>query len=91
MTRTSPQNGSISWDFEEMRWKGITIEQIGIWQKLYPDVSMVQVLKVEIPQWIDKQIVTREPLRVNKIARKKDWKRTICNWLKKEQMKAVGL
>lgn len=79
----------IGFDFETMRWSGITIEQLKIWEKLYPDVNIAQVLRQDMIEWLEKKVISRKPLKVGSIARKKDWKRTIMNWLKKEQMKAA--
>jgi predicted Zn-dependent protease len=72
-----------------MRWQNITLEQVKEWEKLYPLVDVAQVLRYDIPQWLDKMKLA--PNRIKKIAQKKDWKKTICNWLKREQAKAVGL
>ena len=83
--------GRITLDFLTMEWKGITFEQVEIWRKLYPDINVPSILKVDIPRWIDRHIVSRQPLKVHKIAQKRNWKKTIVNWLKKEQIKAVGL
>lgn len=73
----------INWNFDTMQWEGITVKQVKLWERLYPDVDVVQQLKFEMPRWIDKRIGT-------KIVRKKDWKKTITNWLKREQEKGVG-
>ena len=67
------------------------MEQIEIWEKLYPNTDIERVLRYDIPRWIDGKIISREPLRVKAIARKKDWKTTIVNWLKREQVKEIGL
>ena len=88
---TSPTNGKIWFDFEAMRWRGISLEQYEIWEKLYPDVNLKRVLSLDMVQWLDRKVLSRHPLKVSVIARKKNWKSTICNWLKKEQVKAVGL
>jgi hypothetical protein len=83
--------GRITFSFLTMQWGGITFEQVEIWQHLYPDINVPLILKVAIPRWIDRHIVSRQPLKVHRIAQKRDWKKTIVNWLKKEQIKAVGL
>lgn len=72
----------IKWNREKRHWEGITVEQVKIWEELYPDVNVVQELTVEMPRWLDKK-------DGKKIARKKDWKATIVNWLRKEQQRAV--
>lgn len=63
-----------------MKWEGITVEQVKTWEKLYPDANVIQQVTVEIPRWLDK-------MEGKRITRKKDWKRTIVNWLKREQEK----
>jgi hypothetical protein len=74
----------IKWDFERMRWEGLTEAQVELWEKLYPDCDVIDVLRFDIPRWLEKKKGT-------KISHKKNWHTTICNWLKKEQMKAVGI
>jgi len=74
----------ISFDWEHMHWNGITVEQVKLWEKLYPGVNVVKVLTADMIQWLDKK-------EGKAITRKKDWKKTICNWLRKEQMKSVGI
>jgi hypothetical protein len=63
-----------------MKWEGITVEQVKTWEKLYPDANVIQQVTVEMPRWLDK-------MEGKRITRKKDWKRTIVNWLKREQEK----
>jgi hypothetical protein len=75
---------TISWDFPAHRWRGITEEQIALWEKLYDHVDVIEVLRVDIPRWLDKKEGT-------KITRKRNWRSFICNWLKSEQIKGVGL
>ena len=76
----------IRFDFATMSWKGLTIEQMQLWEHLYPDVNVVQVLKVDMPRWLDRCVTNGT---IKKVARKKDWKKTITNWLKREQIKAA--
>ena len=73
----------ISFDFKLMKWRGITIEQMQLWERLYPEVDVVQQLKVDMIAWLDRKKDT-------KLSHKKDWKRTIHNWLKKEQERNIG-
>ena len=61
-------------------WRGISVSQVKAWEKLYPDVNVLNVLLIHIPRWLDK-------MEGKRITRKKDWKRTIVNWLKREQDK----
>lgn len=76
----SNSSTKIKWNWETMKWEGITVEQVKTWEKLYPDANVIQQVTVEIPRWLDK-------MEGKRITRKKDWKRTIVNWLKREQEK----
>jgi hypothetical protein len=68
----------IRFDWGKMRWEGLTIELIQLWERMYPDVDVVNELKVNMIAWLDRKKGT-------KIAYKKDWKKTIHNWLKSSQ------
>jgi hypothetical protein len=81
-TQTSPTK--IRFDFLSMSWQGLTVEQIELWESLYDQADVIRILKLDIPRWLDKQ-------NGKKITRKKNWRAFICNWLKREQIKAVGL
>jgi hypothetical protein len=72
----------ISFDFDHMVWSGITVEQVKLWETLYPDCDVVHEITIEMIRWIDKRKGT-------KVTRKKDWKRFICNWLKTAQTRSV--
>ena len=76
----SSSSTKIKWNWETMKWEGITVEQVKTWEKLYPDANVIQQVTVEMPRWLDK-------MEGKRITRKKDWKRTIVNWLKREQEK----
>ena len=76
----SNSSTKIKWNWETMKWEGITVEQVKTWEKLYPDANVIQQVTVEMPRWLDK-------MEGKRITRKKDWKRTIVNWLKREQEK----
>jgi hypothetical protein len=74
-----------------MKWEGITVEQMEIWEKQYPDVNVLQVVCVDMMREIEKKLI-REPDKIVVIGwpkNKKDWKKTIVNWLKKEQQRRV--
>ena len=81
----------IKFDFVNMKWEGLTIEQIQLWEHLYRHVDVLTVLKVDMVRWLDKKVLCRAPLKVAAKARKKNWKATIVNWLSREEMKGVGL
>ena len=68
----------IKFNFDEMKWEGITVNDVKLWERMYPDVDVVKELKVNMIAWLDRKKGT-------KIAMKKDWKRTIHNWMKTEQ------
>lgn len=72
----------ISWDWEEMKWKGITMQDIEVWERLYPDVDIAYQLKIKMVEWFVKWKGTKK-------VQKKRWDRFICNWLSKAQVKAV--
>ncbi len=79
---------TIKWNFDAAAWQGITVSQVQLWERLYDQVNVVHHLRVEMQRWFDLQTRNGVP---KAIARKKDWKRFIVNWLKKEQAKAVGI
>ena len=73
----------IKFDFDEMKWEGITVNQVKLWERLYPDVDVVNVINFDTVQWLDKKQGT-------KITQKRNWKSFICNWLKREQERSIG-
>jgi hypothetical protein len=75
----------IKFNFETCKWEGLTIKQIVAWEQLYKGVDVFKVITQDMAQWLDKK------RNVPSVSRKKDWQRFICNWLKKEQIKAIGL
>jgi hypothetical protein len=81
----------IIWDFKDWCWRGITTDQIHIWQTLYPDVDILKALKEDMPRAIDREYDHTTGKKRRWIRRKVDWKRTITNWLRKEQMKVEGI
>ena len=73
----------IKFNFDTMNWEGITVNDVKLWERMYPDVDVVKELKVSMIAWLDRKKDT-------KIARKKDWKKTIHNWMKKEQERRLN-
>ena len=71
----------IKFNFDTMKFEGLFMSQIETWERLYPDISIKDEL-IDMIRWLDKRNGT-------KVARKKDWKRFICGWLKRAQQKAV--
>ena len=74
----------IKFNFDEMKWEGINIDQVKLWEKLYPGVNVVNEITVEMIRWLDK-------VKGTKKANKKNWKAFIVKWLKREQMKSTGI
>ena len=69
-------NKGIVFNFETMKWEGITVDQVKFWEEAYGDVDVIKTLTKKIPAWLD-----ANPQK----ARKKNWKRFIVNWLSREQ------
>ena len=67
---------NIQFNFELMKWEGITIEQVKFWENCYPDVDVIEALTKRMPAWLD-----ANPQK----AHKKNWKRFIVNWLSRQQ------
>jgi hypothetical protein len=74
----------IYWDKREMKLKGIYQEDIKRLEELYPGVDVFRVIEKDIPEWIIKKQLVGKTV-------KSDYRKTIMNWLKKEQLRAVGL
>ncbi len=89
-TKGNPER-KINYNFEFMYWEGLTVEQIQLWEKIYPDVNVPQALRLDMMCWLDRMVISRDPLKILRKGRKRNWKAFICNWLKKEQAKAVGI
>ncbi len=70
----------IKFDWENMKWQGITISQIETWRRLYPHISIMQELTEKMIRWLDSK---RGTVKV----RKSNWRRFIVNWLKREDEK----
>lgn len=72
----------IRFDWLSMRWEGITVEQVRLWEKLYEDIDVVNEITVEMVRWLDK-------VKGTKKANKRAWKKFIVNWLKRAEQRAV--
>ena len=68
----------IEFNFELMKWEGITVDQVKFWEEAYPDCDVVDILTKKMPVWLD-----ANPHK----AHKKQWKRFIVNWLSRQQDK----
>jgi len=73
----------INWNFQERKWEGITIGQVQRWEKMFPDIDVVRLLKQDMALWL-------EANTNNKKAHKRNWTSFILKWLKKEQKENVG-
>jgi hypothetical protein len=63
-------------DFDKMKFEGITVEQVKFWESSYPLVDVVEQITKRMPAWLD-----ANPAK----AHKKNWKRFIVNWLSSSQ------
>ena len=81
-TKTSRMKraGTIKFNFDSMKWEGLTVSQIETWQKLYPHISIMQEVTENIIRWLDKN-------KENKKAHKRAWRKFIVNWLKRENQR----
>jgi len=70
------RGNKIDFDWDAMKWRGITIDQVKFWENAYPDVDVLNVILKRMPAWMD-----ANPQK----ARKKNYKRFIVNWLSREQ------
>jgi hypothetical protein len=74
----------VKFNFSTMKFEGLTVEQLETWERLYPKIDVFKTITVDMAQWLDK-------VKGTKKANKRNWRKFICNWLKREQIKAVGL
>ena len=65
----------ITFNFDELRWENITVEQVKRWEIAYPDLDVIDILTKKMPVWMD-----ANPQK----AHKKNFKRFIINWLSSE-------
>lgn len=66
----------ISFDFDGLKWSGITVDQVKLWERAYPSVDVVHEILDRMPAWMD-----ANPQK----ARKKNYKRFIVNWLARQE------
>jgi hypothetical protein len=74
----------IKFNWQTMKWEGITVEQVKLWESLYPDADVVHEITISMVQWLDK-------VKGTKKANKRNWKKFIVNWLKRSQLRALNL
>ena len=66
----------INFDFESLKWEGISVDQVKFWEAAYPDCDVIDILTKKMTSWLD-----ANPQKANK----KNWKRFIVNWLSRQQ------
>lgn len=74
----------IRFDFSTMKWKNLTSSQIDIWQRIYPDISVIDEVTLDMVRWLDANAGTKKVKKTN-------WKKFIVNWLKRAQARALGM
>ena len=74
MTPTSSKK--IEFDFDALKWRGLTVTQIQFWEGCFPDCDVIKILTKKMPAWLN-----ANPSK----AKKSNWKRFIVNWLAREQ------
>lgn len=65
----------ITFNFELLKWEGITVDQVKLWESAYPNLDVVDILTKKMPVWLD-----ANPQK----AHKKNYKRFIVNWLSRQ-------
>ena len=73
----------IRFDFSEMKWKGISVDHVQRWERLFPDVDVVHEILKEMPVWLERKRDTRQ-------AHKKNWTSFILKWLKRSQERRIA-
>ncbi len=69
----------ISFNFELLKWEGITVDQVKFWELAYPDCDVIDILTKKMPAWLD-----ANPQKAHKY---KNWKRFIVGWFSRQQEK----
>lgn len=67
---------AISFDTETLKWSGITVDQVKLWETAYPDCDVADIILHKMPVWLDAN---------PRMAHKTNWKRFIVNWLSRQQ------
>jgi hypothetical protein len=66
----------ISFNFNTLKWEGITVDLVKFWESAFPDCDVIDILTKKMPVWLD-----ANPQK----AHKKNFKRFIINWLSRQQ------
>ena len=72
----TPLKSKISFNFDNLKWEGISVDQVKLWENAYPDVDVIDILTKKMPIWL---------LANPEKAKKKKWARFIINWLSRQQ------
>jgi len=67
----------IQFDFQNMKWIGITVKYVKFLENSYPEVDVIDTLTKRMPAWLD-----ANPAKACKY---KNWKRFINGWLSRQQ------
>jgi hypothetical protein len=86
----SVTNRDISFDFAKLKWKGIDREDLSRWEKLYPNADIPSEMR-NMVRWLDRMIISRNPLKINKKAQKKNWRIFITKWLTRADEKGAWI
>ena len=74
--------GQIYFDWQELKFKGISVDDVIRWESRFPDVDVVKQLKVEMPIWLERKQNTKQ-------AHKRNWTSFILKWLKRQQERSI--
>lgn len=67
----------ILFDFDVLKFEGISLQEVKLWEAAYPDVDVVDVILHKIPAWL-----ASNPHKAYKY---RQWKRFINGWLSRQQ------
>jgi hypothetical protein len=70
----------ITFDWKEMKFKGLTLQQLELWDALYKLPSF-ELISGDMTRWLDKK------RNVPSVSQKKNWRKFIANWLERERQK----
>ena len=80
----SKKADKITFNWETNKFENIYQEDIKIWEGLFKDLDVIWFIEKGIPE---KMFTNRH----KKLYHKSDYRKMITNWLKKEQLKAIGV
>ncbi len=77
------RNYHIFFDWDSMKFTGITMQDIQRWEACFPDVDIIEQLK-KMSIWLLQN-------EANRKSDKRNWSSFITRWLKRAAIKAIGL